>query len=145
MRHHPERGSTVPLIVCACTFALAVIWVCTAATSLYITRKQLLSVADAAALAAAESFSLADVTLSAPGTVTLTLNDRDVRLAAERSVSASPTKLTHLELQSATTPDGVSARVVVAADWAPPLIAAILPAHLSISAESTARTAFSTR
>jgi hypothetical protein len=53
-----EDGSVLPLLLGYVVLALAVIFVCTCATDLYITQKRLDSLADAAALAGADGFTL---------------------------------------------------------------------------------------
>lgn len=64
-----DRGSILPLVAGFGTLALAVVLLVSAATSLYLERTRLYTLADGAALAAAESFDLASVRPTAEGTL----------------------------------------------------------------------------
>ncbi len=114
--------------------AIAVILVCTAATSLYLAQKQLDAVADAAALAAADSFDLTVV----DGEPVAALTDAGV----DREAAAMVGEIGgDARLVSATTPDGVSARVTVAGTWHPPIVTVFVPDGLALQATATSRTA----
>ena len=114
--------------------ALVAVLVCTAATSLYLTQKRLDAVADAAALAAADSFELT----AADGEPVASLSSADVREQAELMVAQVGGGAT---LLSAETPDGVSARVTVAGTWHPPVVTFFVPDGLALEATATSRTA----
>lgn len=137
-----ERGSTIPLLVFCCLLSLMLAWVTTAATSLYIERKQLLALADAAALAATESFTIADLSQPAPDALRVQLRDEHLRAAALSAVHAAGARFEGLELRSASSPDGQTALVTVSAVWRPPIISDLFPAQLTIEATATARTLF---
>jgi len=129
-----EDGSILPLLLGYVVLALSVIFVCTCATDLYISQKRLDSLADAAALAGADGF-----TLAVDGdAVRAELTDDGVREQAAAVVAAISSGA---ELVAASAPDGVSARVTVAADWHPPLISAFVPAVVPLEATATSRTA----
>lgn len=64
---HPERGSTLLVTIFYGVLALALILTVTLATSLYLERKRLFTLADAAALAGAEAFSAGSITGSTTG------------------------------------------------------------------------------
>lgn len=139
-----DAGSILPLIAGASALALAVILVVTAATSLYLDHKRLLSVADAAALAGAEAYDLDDVRVEGDALVA-TLDPSRVREVVEShldDVLTGPVPVDDLALVSATSADGRSATVVLAARWSPPLLAPFLPDGLPIEATSTARSVF---
>ncbi|RII87142.1 hypothetical protein DZF98_16065, partial [Clavibacter californiensis] len=53
-----DEGSILPLVIASCALGLAVILMVSAASSLYLERARLFSLADAAALAGAESFDV---------------------------------------------------------------------------------------
>ncbi|MFD5226887.1 pilus assembly protein TadG-related protein [Microbacterium sp. NPDC058342] len=129
-----DDGSILPLILGYALLAIAVILVCVCATDLYIAQKRLDSLADAAALAGADGF-----TLAADGnSVSAELTDEGVHDQAASLIDAvSPES----RLVSAVTPDGVSARVTVSADWHPPLVSAFVPDGVSLEATATTRTA----
>lgn len=112
---------------------LAAIFVCVSATSLYLAQKRLDGVADAAALAWADGFTLSVV----DGSPRAELSADGVREQAEALVAFSG----DATLVSATTPDGVSARVTVAGVWHPPLVSMFVPEGVALEATATSRTA----
>lgn len=129
-----EGGSILPLILGYALLAIAVILVCVSATDLYIAQKRLDSLADAAALAGADGF-----TLAAEGDmVTAELSDAGVHDQAAALLEAVAPEVV---LVSAATPDGVSARVVVAGEWHPPLLSPFVPDGIRLEATATSRTA----
>ncbi|WP_341998595.1 pilus assembly protein TadG-related protein [Microbacterium sp. LWH7-1.2] len=129
-----DEGSVLILTLGYAVLAIAVILVCTAATSLYLAQKQLDAVADAAALAAADGFDLSVVA----GEPVATLTDAGVRREAEAMMgSVRP----DARLVSASTPDGVSARVTVAGQWHPPIVTMFVPDGVALEATATSRTA----
>lgn len=114
--------------------ALAIIFVCACATDLYIAQKRLDALADSAALAGADGF-----TLEVDGEqVHAELTDEGVQEQAAALISALPGDAI---LVSAATPDGVSARVTVAAAWHPPLLSPFVPDGVRLEATGTSRTA----
>ncbi|WP_313357037.1 pilus assembly protein TadG-related protein [Microbacterium sp.] len=129
-----DDGSVLPLVLGYVLLAIAVIFVCVCATDLYIAQKRLDSLADAAALAGSDGF-----TLRAEGDgVRAQLTDDGVREQASAVISAVDGDS---ELVSAGTPDGVSARVTVAAAWHPPLFSPFVPDGVPLEATATSRTA----
>ena len=113
---------------------LAAVLICVDATSLYLAQKRVDSVADAAALAAADGFELSVV----DGKPVAALTPDDVREQAQALVDAAGGGAT---LVSATTPDGVSARVTVATTWRPPVLTLFVPDGVALEATATSRTA----
>ncbi|MFG6476396.1 pilus assembly protein TadG-related protein [Microbacterium sp. P06] len=136
MRRRPldDDGSVLLLTLGYAILALALVFVCTNATTLYLAQKRLDSAADAAALAGADGFTL---TVSGGGAVAV-LSDDDVRAQAEEIVEAVGEGVT---LSAASTPDGVSARVTVAGVWHPPILSLFVPEGVPLSATATSRTA----
>ena len=114
--------------------AIAVILVCVDATSLYLSQKRLDSLADAAALAGADGFTLTVV----DDEPVATLTDDAVHAQASAIVAAVGGGAT---LVSAGTPDGVSARVTVAGAWPPPVLTLFVPDGVALEATATSRTA----
>lgn len=129
-----EDGSILPLILGYMLLAVAVIFVCVCATDLYIAQKRLDSLADAAALAGADGFTLE----VAGGGVHAELTDDGVRDQADAVVAAVAQDA---RLVSAGTPDSVSARVTVASSWHPPLLSLFVPDGVPLEATATTRTA----
>ncbi|MFJ4046660.1 pilus assembly protein TadG-related protein [Microbacterium sp. NPDC089987] len=129
-----DEGSVLPLVLGYVLLAIAVIFVCVCATDLYIAQKRLDSLADAAALAGSDGF-----TLQADGEgVRAELADEGVREQAAAVIDAVGSGAS---LMSAGTPDGVSARVTVAAAWHPPLFSPFVPDGVPLEATATSRTA----
>lgn len=128
-----DDGSILPLVVGYAVLAIAAIFVCVCATSLYLAQKQLDGVADAAALAGADGFVLTVV----DGEPRAELSDGGVAEQAAALVAFSE----EVTLVSATTPDGVSARVAVATTWHPPLVSVFVPDGVALEATATSRTA----
>lgn len=129
-----DDGTVLPLVLGYALLAIAVIFVGVCATDLYIAQKRLDSLADAAALAGSDGF-----TLEAEGEgVRAELTDDGVRDQASAVIGAVDSAAS---LVSAGTPDGVSARVTVAAAWHPPLLSPFVPDGVPLEATATSRTA----
>ncbi|MCV0335657.1 pilus assembly protein TadG-related protein [Microbacterium sp.] len=129
-----EEGSVLLLTLGYVLLALAVIFVCVCATDLYIAQKRLDALADSAALAGADGFTLA----VRDGSVRAELTDDGVEQQAEAMVSASPGEAS---ITAAGTPDGVTARVTVTAEWRPPLVSVFVPDGVPLESTATSRTA----
>ncbi len=135
-----ERGSMLPLMFGFAALALAVVLVATAATSLYLERKRLFTLADGAALAGAEAFEA--VRLEG-GAVRPRLTSPGVAAAALRYLDGAPRgHLDDLVLARADTPDAASARVTLVARWAPPVLTVFVPEGLRLEVTAHARTVF---
>lgn len=138
-----DRGSILPLIAGFGTLALAAVLLVSAATSLYLERMRLYTLADGAALAAAESFELASVRVAASGALRPRLTDPEVLTAARDYLAQAPSsRLEQLRLVAATTPDGLSARVTVAAAWVPPVVSIVVPEGIPLQVTATSRSVF---
>ncbi len=134
-----ENGSSLILTIFYGAFALALILVVVAATSLSIDRKRLFSLADGAALAGAEAFELSAVNADAAG-FTAMLASADVRVAALEYIAAVPHgALEGVVVESAASPDGLSAEITVSAWWRPPVLTVFVAEGLRLEVTSTAR------
>lgn len=129
-----EDGSVLLLILGYALLSIAVLFVCVCATDLYLAQKRLESLADAAALAGADGFTLVVEGDSARAELT----DAGVQEQAQALWSAVPREV---QLLSADTPDGHSARVTVAIDWTPPLLSPFVGEGVRLTATGTSRTA----
>jgi hypothetical protein len=129
-----DEGSILPLMLGYAALAITIIVACVCATDLYIAQKRLDSLADAAALAGSDGFTLVVDGESARAELT----PAGVREQAEAVVAAVPGVAT---LVSADAPDGVTARVTVAATWHPPLFSPFVPDGVALEASATSRTA----
>lgn len=138
-----DRGSILPLIAGFGALALAVVLLGSAATSLYLDRARLFTLADGAALAAAESFDLAAVRLTPEGVLRPRLTKPEVTDAAAEYLAQAPdSRLEGLRLIAATTPDGLSARVTLASVWAPPVVSIFVPGGIALQVTATSRSVF---
>ena len=129
-----DEGSVLLLTLGYVLLALAVIFVSVCATDLYVAQKRLDALADSAALAGADGFTLA----VRDGTVRAELTDARVEEQAVALVAALPGDAS---LTAAGTPDGVTARVTVAAEWHPPLVSLFVPDGVPLESTATSRTA----
>ncbi len=129
-----DEGSVLILTLGYALLAIAVILLCVDATSLYLSQKRLDALADAAALAGADGFTF----IVESGEPVAELTDAGVREQAEELIGDVGWDAVVLE---AGTPDGVSARVIVAATWRPPIVALFVPDGVALEATATSRTA----
>ena len=133
-RPHDDDGSVLLLTLGYALLALALIFVSVCATDLYIAQKRLDALADSAALAGADGFTV----VVEGETVRADLTDAGVREQVEALLAQTPGDET---LISAAAPDGLSARVTISADWHPPLASLFVPDGVRIEATGTSRTA----
>lgn len=132
----------MPLVTGLFTIAVAFVAVAAGASALHLERLRLLTVADGAALAGAESFRVADAEVQG-GTVVPRLTAAAIDAAATAYVAeADPGDLRDLTLVGADTADGESATVVVRAVWRPPIASTLLPLAVPIEVTSTAAARF---
>nr|WP_314843759.1 hypothetical protein [uncultured Microbacterium sp.] len=131
---YDDEGSVLLLTLGYAVLALALIFVCVCATDLYLAQKRLDSLADAAALAGSDGFTLVIDADSARAE----LSDAGVEEQAVALLQSMPGTAT---LESATAPDGLSARVRIATDWHPPLLSFFVPQGVRLEATATSRTA----
>jgi hypothetical protein len=137
-----DDGSTLPLILVFLAIAAGFIIVTAGATALHLERLRLLTVADGAALAAAESFPVGDARVQG-GTVVPRLSDPEVRAAAAEAVDgADADGLSNPRLVDARTPEGRTALVRLTATWRPPISSPLLPIAMTITVVSTASARF---
>jgi uncharacterized membrane protein len=129
-----DDGSVLILTLGYAVLAIAVLLVCVDATSLYLAQKRLDGLADAAALAGADGFTL----VVEEGQPRAELTDDGVREQADALIGQVGARAVVVE---AGTPDGVSARVTVAGTWRPPIIALFVPEGVALEATATSRTA----
>ncbi|MFJ6652100.1 pilus assembly protein TadG-related protein [Microbacterium sp. NPDC091313] len=128
-----DEGSVLLLTIGYAVLALVLVLVCANATSLYLAQKKLDAVADAAALAAADGFTLTVV----DGRPRADLAAADMRAQAQEIVDV----MGEATLLDAGTPDGVSARVRVAGTWHPPILTMFVPDGVALEATATSRNA----
>jgi hypothetical protein len=132
----------MPLVAGFGTLALALVLVAAAASSLYLERKQLFTLADGAALVGAEAFDLAHVAVTS-GRPEVLLQPAVVRREVTAFLSATPNGgFEQLVLEEATTRDGETASVTLSAIWHPPIVTVFFPEGVRIETTATARAVF---
>lgn len=134
-----EAGSTLPLIVGAAALAAALILVITAASSLYLERKRLFTVADGAALAGAEAWSFAAST--APGAPAVQFDDAALRRAVDEYLAAADARASFdgLRLVRVASDDGRGVVVALSATWRWPIGGGAVPVEVPLEVVATAR------
>ena len=129
MKRDDDSGQVLLLIVAYASIALLLVTVVVGASAVHVERKQLLAVADAAALDAADAVDT-DVlygTGARPGAVPL--SDRSVQAAVEDyAVAVGATgRFQDFRVEGATgSPDGRTAQVTLSARARLPLVSAVL-------------------
>jgi hypothetical protein len=142
-RIRDEDGSTLPLIIFFAALSLALILLVVAATSLYLERKRLFTLADGASLVGAESFSLGDVSQTSSGYRPV-LRSAEVAAAVRGYLRDNPVEeFTSLQVDRAVSVDGRSATVELSAYWSPPVLSLLVPKGFRIQVTSVARSVFS--
>jgi Tfp pilus assembly protein PilX len=137
-----DEGSTLILTLFYAMLSLVLILMVTAATSLYLERKRLYSLADAAALVGAEAFELSSVSLNADEP-TVTLHSPQVREAVSGFLRGSPADtFDALVLEDAASLDGKSASVTVSSAWRPPILTLFVPEGIRLEVTAVARSVF---
>ena len=137
---HEEDGSTLLLTIGFAALALSLIIAVTAATSMLIERRRLFTVADGAALAAAEAFALEQVRFDGTA-ATPELTDGAVDEAAADWAARAAGGLREVRVDGAAA-DARSATVTVSSAWRPPVVSLLLPEGIRLEVTSTARAVF---
>ena len=120
---------------------LAIILVVAFATTLYLERKRLFTLADGAALAAAEAWALDSVRVE-EDRLALDLTEADAQRAAGDFLANAVTDLDDVVLVSATSADGRSATVTLRSVWHAPISTDLVPVAVPIEVTVTARSVF---
>jgi uncharacterized membrane protein len=140
-RKRDESGQLTVLVVGFMVLCLLLAGAVTGASAVYLEHKRLLSVADAAAQAAADSFTLAD-SVRGPEAPVATLRSERVRGVVNMYLERGGASARFEELTVAAitgSPDGKSAQVTLSAVVRIPIVADFLPEGVRVDATSTAR------
>ncbi|HEY0261060.1 MAG TPA: pilus assembly protein TadG-related protein [Lacisediminihabitans sp.] len=142
-RLRDDDGSILPLTIFYGVLSLVLILLVVAASSLYLERKRLFTLADGAALAGAEAFDLADVRPTAAG-LRPELTSAEVAETVRGYLTVAPTdEFESLALDRAETVDGRSATVQLSSYWRPPVLSLLVPHGFRIEVTALARSVFS--
>jgi uncharacterized membrane protein len=140
-QHRDERGQVAVLIIGFVAISLLILTVVMAVSSVYIERKKLLSVADGAALAAADTFTLADVE-AGEGAPVPRLSDGAVHSAVQRYLAETGAagRFNGLAVSGGTgSPESRTAHVELSAVVHPPMVNFLVPDGVPITVFSDAR------
>ncbi|WAB82754.1 pilus assembly protein TadG-related protein [Microcella daejeonensis] len=140
-RGRDDEGSILPLVAGYGALALLVVLLVTAATSLYLERKRLLTLADGAALAGAEAYELTDLTVAPSGAISRPpLDDAAVRAVVEQYLAEAPVQgFEGLQLERAESEDGSSATVRLSSFWRPPVVTPFVPEGIRLDVTTVGR------
>lgn len=136
-----EDGHLVVLTIGYVVIALLLATVVAAASTIYIEHKKLLSMADGASVAAADSYALGQVD-SGADTPSAVLNSERVRSVTVSYLrqNGAHSRFDQLAVAPGTgSPDSTTAEVVLSAVAHPPVVSFLLPDGVPIEARSTAR------
>lgn len=137
-----DDGSTLLLTIFYGFLSLVLILIVVAASSLYLERKRLFTLADSAALVGAEAFALDEV-IASNGVVRPALDSRDVAESVEAYLREAPDGgFDQLTVRRAESVDGQSATVTLAAYWRPPMLTLLVPAGVPIEVTAIGRSVF---
>ncbi|WP_343212847.1 pilus assembly protein TadG-related protein [Arthrobacter sp. Br18] len=141
MRIGDDEGQVSVLIIGYLLISLLVLTVVMAISAVYIEHKKLLSVADGAALAAADSFSIVGGS-GGPGMPLPSLSGPAVQASVGDYLDrvGAGGRFSGLSIDPGTgAPDGRTARVVLTAVVRPPVVSILVPAGIPITAVADAR------
>ena len=141
MKPSDDEGSTLPLIIFFGMLSMILVLIVVAASSLYLERKRLFTLADSAALVGAEAFELTAVA-PASGGVRPQLTSGDVRAEVTDFIESTPNRFEALQVERAETTDGRSATVSLSSYWRPPVVTLFVPEGIRIEVTSVGRSVF---
>jgi len=138
-RPRGDDGSILPLTIFYGVLSLLLVLLVVSATSLYLERKRLFTLADGAALVGAEAYDLADIATQGGGR-RVDLNSADVASAVDDYIAGYPTgRFEQLAVERAGSDDGRSATVSLSSYWRPPLVSLLVPSGVRIEVTAVAR------
>ena len=136
-----ESGSTLLLTIGYCVLGLAIVLVVASATTLYLERKRLFTVADGAALAAAEAWRLETVRIEGDR-LAIELEDAEVQRTTAQYLAVAVSDLDDVLLVRAASDDGRSATVTLRSVWRAPIHTDLVPFEVPVEVTVTARSVF---
>ena len=141
MKPSDDEGSTLPLIIFFGMLSMVLVLIVVAASSLYLERKRLFTLADSAALVGAEAFELTAV-VPTSGSIRPQLASGDVRAEVAAFIESMPNRFEALQIERAETTDGLSATVSLSSYWRPPVVTLFVPEGIRIEVTSVGRSVF---
>ena len=131
-----DRGSVLPLVAGLCAFTGVVVVGIIGSTDLALSRTELQTVADGAAIAAAGTVTPSSVSFSGSSLV-IRLTSSSVRRDATVFLRNSRTQ--GIKVAAASSPDSRTAVVTLSTVWRPPLVSEFLPVRMVLTATARAR------
>lgn len=136
----PDSGQTTIVLIGFALVTLLLVVTVLAITTVYVGERQLQSLADRAAGAAADTFTTVDRTGGGPPTAILTDDGVANSAASYLGTVGAFQDVSGLSVGAPTgSPDGTTAQVTLTAVVHPPVVNAIVPAGVPISATGDAR------
>lgn len=136
-----DDGSTLLLTIFYCALGLSIVLVVASATTLYLERKRLFTLADGAALAGAEAWRMDAVRVD-DDRIAFELDDAEVHAAVSAYLGDAASGLDDVELVRAASDDGRSATVTLRSVWRAPIDTELVPVAVPIEVTVTARSVF---
>lgn len=133
-----EDGSTLLITIFYGFLSLVLILVVVAATSLYLERKRLFTLADGAALAGSEAFEFGTVSRASID-ADRALQQVDVQAAVTDFLALPHENFGGLSVDEAFSSDGHSATVTLSAWWRPPVLTLVIPSGVPVTVTAVAR------
>lgn len=137
-----ERGQALVLAIGLCAITLLTVSVVLAASAVNLKARQLLSMADGAAVAAVDEFEF----VAGAGAPRIELSADRVRQGAQKYLSdiGAGNRIDDLGIASVVVlPGGQGAELVLTATVSPPIVGWIVPGGIPITVHSTAQTVLS--
>ena len=131
-----DRGSVLPLVAGLCAFTGVVVVGIIGSTDLALSRTELQTVADGAAIAAAGTVTPSSVSFNGSSLV-IRLTQSSVRRDATVFLRNSRTQ--GIKVAAASSPDSRTAVVTLSTVWRPPLVSEFLPVRMVLTATARAR------
>ena len=131
-----DRGSVLPLVAGLCALTGVVVVGIIGSTDLALSRTELQTVADGAAVAAAGTVTPSSVSFNGSSLV--------IRLTAssvmrDATVFLRNSRMQGIKVASASSPDSRTAVVTLSTVWRPPLVSEFLPVRMVLTATARAR------
>lgn len=140
-RAREDSGTVLPLMLGYTVLALVVAYVVVLSASAYLARRQLFTIADAAAIRAADAFELETVHLDATGRPVAHLNEHSAEQVAKHYLESLPDKSDDARV-TAVEIEGDEVRVTVSVKWHLPLAAGLFPHGVDVTVTAASKVGF---
>lgn len=139
---HSDEGQTTVLVVGLSAICILLATVILAATTINIEARRLLSLADGASAAAADSFTLAVGDEPSASSPVLTSDRAAATVQQYLESAAAGSRFEHLQVEQVRVGDqGQTVEVILTATARPPIVNIVVPDGVTVLATSSSRTA----